>query len=476
MSIKKIWSMTTESRRLLQDSNGVILPLVAITLSVLIGLAGLGVEAGLWYTIKRQNQTAADMAALSGAMELAAGLPLTDIQDLATKTAKINGATITSTLCGTPSANQISVCECSNYVVGGTCTTTSLGGNAVEVVLAQQQSTLFARQNPDPANVGSFLTDVTIMTRAVATLPSTGNQVICSLGLDDSPRSHQDAQDISFSGTTTVTLGCGIASNSTNFDAIDIQDAAARLTATAIYTAGSYQSNNNAQLTLGAITYGAQLADPYAGKITYTRPSSAVCASAPTSGSIPPGTYCPMSITGNATLQPGVYYINGESHGTAFSISNGVTVTGTGVTIIATGTGGTCTNGASSPCAGTFNLQGGTATLSAPTTSPVSGIPSGILFYQDPAVADTTCLNTNNLQNSNCNDLTASSTGALTGVVYIPKTTVSFSGNNSSSGCLIVVALAIFFTGNSSMNANQTACTNAGVTDPPKIIQAVLAD
>ena len=46
---------------------------MAITLPVVVGAAGLGVEAGKWYMLKRQAQTAADTGAFAGALELAAG-------------------------------------------------------------------------------------------------------------------------------------------------------------------------------------------------------------------------------------------------------------------------------------------------------------------------------------------------------------------------------------------------------------------
>ena len=60
-------------RRLWHDTRGVTLVLVALTISALIGFVGLGVETGLWYTIKRQDQTAADFAAISGAYEILNG-------------------------------------------------------------------------------------------------------------------------------------------------------------------------------------------------------------------------------------------------------------------------------------------------------------------------------------------------------------------------------------------------------------------
>ena len=58
-------------RRLLRNDRGTIMVLTAISLTVLIGFIGLGVETGLWYAVKRHDQSAADLAALSGAMEIA---------------------------------------------------------------------------------------------------------------------------------------------------------------------------------------------------------------------------------------------------------------------------------------------------------------------------------------------------------------------------------------------------------------------
>src|SRR5437763_11817803 len=59
--------------RLWRDTDGTVLVLVALTMSALIGLVAFGVEIGFWYAIKRHNQTAADIAAISGAFELTAG-------------------------------------------------------------------------------------------------------------------------------------------------------------------------------------------------------------------------------------------------------------------------------------------------------------------------------------------------------------------------------------------------------------------
>src|SRR6266436_5024140 len=84
-------------RRLWHDTRGFTAVFLALTLSVLIGFSALGVETGLWYLIKRVNQSAADVAALSGALEFAGGRPYADICALAKLGAKANNFTFVST-------------------------------------------------------------------------------------------------------------------------------------------------------------------------------------------------------------------------------------------------------------------------------------------------------------------------------------------------------------------------------------------
>src|ERR1700730_8080670 len=96
-------------QQLVSDTRGVTLALVAAAVSALIGFTGLGVETGLWYAMKRQNQSAADVAALSGALELLAGQSnglsqntvYPDICNLAERDAARNNFTFTSFSCPT---------------------------------------------------------------------------------------------------------------------------------------------------------------------------------------------------------------------------------------------------------------------------------------------------------------------------------------------------------------------------------------
>src|SRR5271165_6357177 len=55
------------------DNTGATATMLAIALPGLIGIGALGVETGVWFTIKLQNQSAADSAAISAAYEVIAG-------------------------------------------------------------------------------------------------------------------------------------------------------------------------------------------------------------------------------------------------------------------------------------------------------------------------------------------------------------------------------------------------------------------
>jgi Putative Flp pilus-assembly TadE/G-like len=158
--------------RLWRDQRGFLTITVALLLTAFIGFVGLAVETGLWYAVKRQNQSAADEAALSGAMELIAGKSYqTGICALAEYGAERNGfifnafaCPAASPGCTSPSSGQM--CANNPPVLG------AYAGNsdAVEVILSNQLNTLFASL--------LLLPSVTIDTRAVALVNSAGSCVI----------------------------------------------------------------------------------------------------------------------------------------------------------------------------------------------------------------------------------------------------------------------------------------------------------
>jgi putative Flp pilus-assembly TadE/G-like protein len=444
--------------------------ILAFAFPVLIGLAGLGVETGLWYAIKRQDQAAADAAAVSGAYERATGQTYSDICTLAKRDAASNGFAFqsytcpsTSPGCTSPSSGQM--CANNPPVLGANAS----DNKAVEVILSRQQSTYFA-------NI--FIPNVTITSRAVAKVNLAG--IACAGALSTSA-----PKAVNFSGSSTIDFsGCGVFSNSSASNAINFQGNTT-FTASWFQTVGNYNTNGNS-LTLNAptrLTDSSKVTDPYscnppaigcAGTISYTLPSGSGSTAPQTGGTLQPGLYSgPMNFTSGTTyLCPGVYYIDGEDNSSdgAFEVSSGATLnmwksgnpgscpsSGSidGVTIIATSKTGTKGGGLDIS-------SGATVNLSAPTTSPTTGIPSGILFYQDPAHADT---HVNGNGKEADSTITASGSTTLAGALYTPTTNVSFQGNSSSS-CFIMIALTLTFTGDSTLSGNSSACSSAGVSGP----------
>jgi Flp pilus assembly protein TadG len=68
--VRQAMTASAVSRSLLQlrrDERGVIAVIITLTLPVLFAFGALVINSGLWFTIKRQNQSAADAAAISAA-------------------------------------------------------------------------------------------------------------------------------------------------------------------------------------------------------------------------------------------------------------------------------------------------------------------------------------------------------------------------------------------------------------------------
>ena len=131
--------------RFARDRRGVVAVAVAVLLPVLVGFAGIGVEVGLWFAVQRQNQSAADAAAISAALEYAAqierGVPIDP-------KAAAAAATITANynLFSTSPPNTLTLYPSYGFTVGVSCNTSTSTGvpNAVQVVLTQPLNTAFA--------------------------------------------------------------------------------------------------------------------------------------------------------------------------------------------------------------------------------------------------------------------------------------------------------------------------------------------
>ena len=165
----------------------------------------------------------------------------------------------------------------------------------------------------------------------------------------------------------------------------------------------------------------------------------------------PAATRCPsvkvvcgdQQLVGNTTINNSVLVIeNGQLD------TNGYTLSGSGLTVVFSGS-----NSSSSQ---RIPTGGGTLDIAAPT----SGAWSGVAIYQDPS------LNTN----MNVSYAGNSPTWNISGLVYLPHSSATFSGavNKSSNGqsCFVMVVDNITINGTGSIFANDTQCQAAGLTPP----------
>jgi Flp pilus assembly protein TadG len=385
-----------------RDERGVSAVVIALGATALIGFAGLGVETGLWYSIKRQNQSAADAAAISAAYEVLANKTnvSTDLTPAATSAASQNGYTGTTPVVTYPYTDSI----------------VSAADNAVAVTLQTTKSTSLA---------GLFLPSVTIQTKAVARVYPAAPGCILTL----SPT----GEDVEVSGSSTLSApNCSVMAASTDDCAINDHDSGGSITAKYLITAGqvstgqgcnvvnptSPPSNMQAGLMTGVPSQ--QFIDPYgsaSGTTSFTNscssssylthsfltcnmPAASACVTSLPSvaGGI---RYCGTMTIKNATVNlvpsGGIGAITVTNGGNKYSSAPSVTLTGgggSGFTAVANMKGGgssqqvdtiTITNPGSGYSAPTVTFTGGgSPTTVAAATATVS---NGIIWITDGDLA-----------------------------------------------------------------------------------------
>jgi Putative Flp pilus-assembly TadE/G-like len=395
--------MRVRMPRFLTDRRGLTAVTFALSLPVIIGGAGLGVEVGYWMFEERRLQTAADLAANAGAVVLRSGANDNAVLSAATEEAIKNGYVPGTIAVNTPPT-----------------TGPNRHNRAVEVFLERDLERYFTglfEEGP-----------VKVRVRAVAAYEN--EQQACILALDTWAN---DA--VIFIGNPTATFnGCVVMSNSLADDSITIAGSA-DVTAPCIVSAGG--TAVSADLTLTSCSAPMeempQAQDPYGD---LAEPStSGPCASVPGGNphdpkTLNPGVYCGgLNLSGDFTLNPGVYVIDGGE----FRINAGAHVTGHGVMFF-------LTDGATVHFNGNAEIDLSAATI---------GTYAGILMYGDRDQG-----NAENVFNG-----TADS--SFTGALYFPSQEVTHNGHFSGeNGCLRIVARSIDLRGNSGFSTN---CEGTGL-------------
>ncbi|TPL90479.1 TadE/TadG family type IV pilus assembly protein [Mesorhizobium sp. B2-3-12] len=246
----------------------------------------------------------------------------------------------------------------------------------------------------------------------------------CVLALDP----HASAA-ISLQGSTSVSMSnCVIAANSDDSSAVS-RGGSAQVSAGCVSTVGGTSgiSPPSANLACGTpLEHQYASFDPLADVVP---PAYSLCLPVPNGKTytLSPGTYCDKTLSGNITLNPGVYIMRGVS----IKPGGNGSLTGQGVTI--------------------FLMEGAQIIINANEkvnlSPPTSGPYAGITIFENHG--NTSALTLNGGANS-----------VISGFVYAPDAAVTFAGNSDMSGqgdCLRLVGLTVQMTGNSSIKTDCSA-------------------
>lgn len=385
---------------------GSVAAIAAVSVPVIVGVLGVGIDVGNWYFARRSLQTVADAAALAAAMRYANGDD--DLDGVALADAQRNG------FIGGASALTVNRPPVTGPNIGDV--------KAVEVTVREAAKLYFASY---------FIDRFEVRARAVATAATPGE--FCVVGLE-----RIASKAVELSGGANATLGCGVAVNSQSASALYLSGNSS-LDAAPISMSGDYQAGSNTTLTSQPETSAPPVQDPYQD-LTAPTPSACDHATSTTvnGGTLSPGVFCNGLTLKNAVhLNPGVYIIDGGG----LSMNAGAVVTGSDVTIILTDTA------LSSSGSGTVDINGGaTVTLAAPAT----GAWAGVLFFQDRNAP------------SAVNRFNGGANLQLTGVLYFPSQELQFTGGSEIGGavCTHLVARKVNFGGNAIVKNN---CETTGV-------------
>jgi Flp pilus assembly protein TadG len=406
-------AMDGRVRRLLQhflrDQSGSYVLVVALMMPVLLGTAGLGTET-VWWLYKHKNmQSAADSGAVSAAT--AGSQIIAQANSVTASYGYVNGANSVAVTVNQPPSS-------------GNYTTVS---QAVEVIVSQSQPRLLS------SLFGSG--PVVITARAVA-VPNSGTG--CVLGLDPTASS-----TVSVSGSNNLNLiNCNLYSDSNAAPSLNVSGSA-KVSANQVGVVGTVSGASNITATSGIKTGMRAVTDPY-DNITRTMPTHCDDTkkyNLKPGDSLPgPGVYCGnISVNAGATLtlSAGIYYLNGAN----LSVAGNATITGTGVTLVFTGSGsnwGTATIGSNA-----------NVTL----TAPASGTYQGIVMYGDRKMPVGTAFS-----------LEGGGTQNFGGAIDLPKAALKFSGGNgTTTSCTQIIADTITFTGSSNVQVNCAALGTSGI-------------
>jgi Flp pilus assembly protein TadG len=393
--------------RLHRDERGQTIILVALSLPLMLGFVGIATDVGSLFKDKRDIQTAADAAAIAGALNYNYGY--TAWTAAANSASAANGFTngsngVTVTTPPTPQWASSGFYQKSPYV---------------EVTITKTEPTIFLALFGHPT--------VSVLARAVATNAAQGSGCLYTVG----------ATGTTFTINGNVTLNapsCGLVVESNDPTAMLVHGSSGSLTLGSIGVVGGYSGPGPPNVTPAPVTGIAPESDPlnYLPQYACTQVTSGhgahqtttyscACASGYSCAGTPitstTATTCStVTLTGNTTLSPlssGCYAGLDFSNATSVTVNPGVYVINGDLTF---GTGTVTGSGVTFYYTGQLTFGSGTYNLAAPNDP--TQLFNGILFAE--SISDTDAITFGGNSNT-----------VIKGVVYAPGTSLTMAGTPS---------------------------------------------
>ena len=397
-------------KRLWGDKRGNALLIAGACLPMVVGAAGMASDTVQWALWKRQLQKAADSAAI------AAVYANVQAQDI-------------------PIAVNYDIDSGNNFVRAGNAAT------GKKYALLNAPVIGYPANGPNYANAVSVqvqvqnrlgFTSLFLSSPPIITANATAAAVVTGEYCAQA-QINTNATGISAGGSTSVTLNCGMITNSTSMDAA-VAFGSSSVTASPVAAVGGLDRTDNWATGTTLLPFTLAQKDPYAD--IAPPPIPATCDSWSDNPSDnqtypedpPTSDVCfdDFTVKGTVNLQPGTYIITGD-----MKVNSGAKLNCTGCTFILTN--------ANPADTGTVDINGGAElNLVAPDTGPYKGI----LFYSNRG-ADPTDIN----------KINGNASSMFKGAFYFPHQKVEFTGNAGVTfACLKLVSWQLTFSGNSTIN------------------------
>lgn len=423
-------------KRLAGDASGALLPMVAISMTVLLGFAALTIDLSNGYLTGQRLQATADSAALAAAEQLAL-------------TGSEGGTARTYARLNMPVAEHGEVLAAQDVrlgrwdVVNGTFTASATPANAVSVTTRRA----VANGNPLKTFLAGVIGFEQIeLSRTATTFFQPREVGNCILAL----RRNGTGIEVGSRGQIT-TNRCNVYANSNANNSIRTRNNARITTQNGeICTVGRVSGSGYSPV---AKTRCALAPDPLASLPEPTLPPCTHTSTVKVKGrrTLNPGRYCDgieIESGSNVTLNPGIYIIEGDE----FEIESNAVVAGQGVTIILND------RDAYLEIESNSRIE-----LSAPTSGPYKGV----AIYASRRITQVVR-----------HEISSNATSVVNGAIYIPTGELFVKSNGqmfSFGNCVSIIAFDILLNANSSIvvDNNFSGCGLSPISGSRKTVSLV---